>query len=43
MSHVQDFLAFFDADNNEGTNLARDLTFNFNTTWYGGPNIHGTR
>ena len=42
MSHVQDFLAFFDADNNEGTNLARDLTFNFNTTWYGGPNIHGT-
>jgi VCBS repeat protein len=41
LSHVQDFLAFFDADNNSGTNPKMDLTYNYDTPWYGGANIHG--
>jgi FG-GAP-like repeat len=41
LTRVQDFLAFFDADTYLGTNPSMDLTYNFNTRWYTGPNIHG--
>jgi hypothetical protein len=41
LTHVQDFLAFFDADNDSGANPKMDLTYKYDTPWYGGPNIHG--
>ena len=41
LARVQDFFAFFDADNDSGTNPKMDLTYNFDAAWFGGPNIHG--
>ena len=41
LAHVQSFQAFFNADTDEGTNTPYSLTYNYRTTWYAGPNIHG--
>jgi len=41
MQQEQSFLAFFDPDNDGGTSTAYGWTYNFDTPWYGGANIHG--
>ena len=41
LAHVQSFQAFFNADTDEGTNTSYSRTYNYRTTWYAGPNIHG--
>src|SRR5262249_19034788 len=41
LRRVQDFLAFFDADNNSGRNPKRIFSYYDATPWYGGANIHG--
>ena len=41
LAHVQSFQAFFNADTDEGTNTSYYRTYDYRTTWYAGPNIHG--
>ncbi len=41
LGHVQSFQAFFNADTDEGMNTSYYRTYDYRTTWYTGPNIHG--